>query len=90
LFAIHQGDKKKLGVDGHWFTIAIDMETKKFQVIDSLRTPNSIYLIDNTNEVRTKVIKLWDEYTSKHMGCTVSTISTFELEFITGLKQFGM
>jgi hypothetical protein len=90
LFPIHQGDKKKLGVDDHWFTIAINMEIKKFQVIDSLRTPNSIYLIDNANEVRTKVIKLWDEYTSKHMGCTVSTISTFELEFITGLKQFGM
>jgi hypothetical protein len=66
------------------------MEAKKFQVIDSMRTPNNIDLIDEANEVRTKVIKLWDEYTSKHMGCTISTISTFELEFITGLKQFGM
>ncbi|RCV32676.1 hypothetical protein SETIT_7G022100v2 [Setaria italica] len=42
------------------------------------------------NKVHAKVITLWKKYIAKHKGCTVPTIYMFELEFITGFKQFGI
>ncbi|RCV21181.1 hypothetical protein SETIT_4G117900v2 [Setaria italica] len=89
LFPIHQSNENEPKGDGHWFTIVVNMEAKKFQVIDSLRAPSNAELRDKANKVRAKVITLWKKYTAKHMGCTVPTIYLFELEFITGFKQWN-
>ncbi|TKW03165.1 hypothetical protein SEVIR_7G005400v4 [Setaria viridis] len=51
LFPIHQGnDNEQPQRDGHWFTIVVNMEAKKFQIIDSLRAPGNA-------ELREKQIK---------------------------------
>lgn len=41
LFPIHQKNDKVPDADGHWFTIAVNLEAKKFQIIDSARAPGN-------------------------------------------------
>ena len=87
---MHQENTAQPGGDGHWFTFAVNMQDKKFQVIDSLRNPDNAELRLKTNQVRAKVITLWNKYTAKVEGCKVPTIYNFEPQFIEGYKQFGM
>ena len=89
-FSVHQENTAQPGGDGHWFTFAVNMQDKKFQVIDSLRNPDKAELRLKANQVRAKVITLWNEYTAKVEGSKVPTIYNFEPQFIEGYKQFGM
>ena len=90
LFPVHQENTVQLGGDGHWFTFAVNMPDKKFQIIDSLRNSDNTELRWKANQVRAKVITLWNKYTSKVEGCKIPTIYNFETQFIEGYKQFGM
>ena len=87
---MHQENTARPGGDGHWFTFAVNMPDKKFQIIDSLRNSDNAELRWKANQVRAKVITLWNKYTSKVEGCKIPTIYNFETQFIEGYKQFGM
>ena len=87
---MHQENAAQPGGYGHWFTFVVNMQDKKFQVIDSLRNSDNAELKLKANKVRAKVITLWNKYTAKVEGCKVPTIYNFEPQFIEGYKQFGM
>ena len=87
---MYQENSAQPGGDGHWFTIVVHMADKSFQVIDSLRNSDNNELTLKANQVRAKVITLWNKFTSKHKGCQVPLIYKFMLKYIDGYKQFGM
>ena len=58
LFPVHQENTAQPGGDGHWFTFAVNMPDKKFQIIDSLRNNDNAELRWKANQVRAKVITL--------------------------------
>ena len=90
LFPVHQENAAQPGGDGHWFTFVVNMQDKKFQVIDSLRNPDNVELKLKANQVCAKVITLWNRYTAKVDGCNVCTIYNFELPFIGGTSNWDV
>ena len=87
---MYQENSSQPGGDGHWFTIAVHLVDNEFQVIDSLRNSDNNELTLKANQVRAKVITLWNKFTSKHKGCQVPHIYKFTLRYVDGYKQFKM
>ncbi|CAN6289143.1 unnamed protein product [Urochloa humidicola] len=90
---IYEPNKDSIEAQGHWFAMAINIEARKFQVMDSLRPPHNTDLLDKARRVRAMLIHQWNKVTSKHPGCTIPKIYAFELEFVempTTFKQFGI
>ncbi|RLN25651.1 hypothetical protein C2845_PM07G03620 [Panicum miliaceum] len=90
LFLIYEANENEQGATGHWFTVALNLDAKKFQIIDSLRPPTDPSLFEKAHKVRAKIITLWKKYTAKHDGCTVPAVFNYEIQFITRYRQFGI
>ena len=62
----------------HWYVVGINMVAKRFEVLDSLRGPNSSSLIRQSSRVINKLKEAWDVFyeTSKNK------INSFETRII--------
>ncbi|KAJ1256793.1 hypothetical protein BS78_K311300 [Paspalum vaginatum] len=92
LFPIIKKNEGNIDGDGHWFTIAINMVDKKFQVIDSLRAPTDKELVNHARKVCGKIVTLWRTHTENQLiGCTIPQIYNFKTEFVNEprFKQFS-
>ena len=85
---MHQENTAQPGGDGHWFTFAVNIPDKKFQIIDSLRNSDNAELRWKANQVRAKVITLWNKYTSKVEGCKIPT-TTSRRSSLRGTSNLG-
>ena len=68
LFLVYQENAAQPGGDGHWFTIALNMDDKQFQVIDSLRNSYNDDLKLKTSHVRAKSDHLMEQIHIKAQG----------------------
>ena len=82
---MHQEIIAQPGGDGHWFVFTVNIPDKKFQIMDSLRNIDNVELRWKANQVRAKVITLWNKYTSEVRG---ARFSFYPMEQVH--KQFGM
>ncbi|CAL5086231.1 unnamed protein product [Urochloa decumbens] len=92
LFPIFEPNQADPKAQVHWFTMALNLEAKKFQVIDSMRPSNSPQLIITANKVWAKVVSMWVKVTKNHPGCTVPAIFRHHLDYIDrppSFTQFG-
>lgn len=46
----------------HWYVVGINMVAKRFEVLDSLRGPNSPSLIRHSGRVINKLKEAWDVF----------------------------
>ena len=88
-FSMHQENTAQPGGDGHWFTFAVNMQDKKFQVIDSLRNPDNAELRLKANQVRAKVITLWNSIQLRLRGARFLPFTTSSRSSSRGTSNSG-
>lgn len=62
LFVVLENLGTKPADPHHWYVVGINMVAKRFEVLDSLRGPNSPSLIQHSSRVIKKLKEAWDVF----------------------------